>query len=212
VRVLLVRHGCAGDKRRWDGPDDERPLDEVGGRQAEALAEELAPTGARRLGTSPTRRCRDTLVPLGRMLGLPVADLGELRVDAPVEPLIGLLTAASARDAVFCTHGEVMARLLDVLVAGGVTISAARLDEGWLLAKGSGWELAVDEGTGRIGSMRHVRPAGLEACAVHGGGTGAADAAGPADPAGPASPTGPASPGRPGRPAGAPRSPGGDRR
>lgn len=197
MRVLLVRHGCAGDKRRWGGPDDERPLDEVGVRQAEALAGELAPTGARRLGTSPTKRCRDTVVPLGRRLGLPIDDLDELRVDAPVASLIGLLTAASARDAVFCTHGEVMTRLLDVLVAGGTTISAARLDEAWLLAKGSGWELAVDEGTGRIVSVRHVRPAGLVVCPVHGRGTGAAYPAGSADPTGPA---------------GAPRSPGGDHR
>jgi phosphohistidine phosphatase SixA len=207
VRVLLVRHGCAGDKRRWDGPDDERPLDEVGVRQAEALAGalvgELAPTGARRLGTSPTRRCRDTVMPLGRRLGLPVDDLDELRVDASVASLIGLLTAASARDAVFCTHGEVMTRLLDVLVAGGTTISAARLDEAWLLAKGSGWELAVDEGTGRIESVRHVRPAGLVACPAHGRGTGAADPTGSPDPSGSASPS---------DPAGAPRSPGGDGR
>jgi phosphohistidine phosphatase SixA len=192
VRVLLVRHGCAGDKRRWDGPDDERPLDEVGVRQSEALAEATALTGARRLGTSPTRRCRDTLVPLGLWLGLPVEDLDVLRVDAPVDALLGLLTAPSSRDAVFCTHGEVMSGLLEVLVGAGTPVEAEWHDEGWLLAKGSGWELSVDEAAGRVSRVRHVRPDGLVTCEVHNG------AARPRTP-------GPGSPGSPG-------SPGGDRR
>lgn len=178
MRVLLVRHGCAGDKRRWDGPDDERPLDEAGVHQSQALAEAAALTGARRLGTSPTRRCRDTLVPLARRLGLPVEDLDVLRVDVPVDALLGLLTAPASRDAVFCTHGEVMSGLLAVLVGAGTPIEAAWHDEAWLLTKGTGWELSVDEGAGRIERVRHVRPDGLVACELHTGGPGTPGAPG----------------------------------
>src|SRR3954454_13818704 len=35
--LLLVRHAAAGDRADWDGPDDLRPLDTRGRRQAERL-------------------------------------------------------------------------------------------------------------------------------------------------------------------------------
>ena len=36
--LLLVRHGRAGDRRDWDGPDERRPLDDRGRAQARRLA------------------------------------------------------------------------------------------------------------------------------------------------------------------------------
>jgi 8-oxo-(d)GTP phosphatase len=39
--LLLVRHGSAGDRSEWDGPDDLRPLDRKGRDQARRLAEVL---------------------------------------------------------------------------------------------------------------------------------------------------------------------------
>jgi len=35
--VLLVRHGMAGNRSDWKGGDNDRPLDEAGRQQAEAL-------------------------------------------------------------------------------------------------------------------------------------------------------------------------------
>ena len=35
--LIFVRHGDAGDKGRWDGPDQLRPLSPFGCRQAEGL-------------------------------------------------------------------------------------------------------------------------------------------------------------------------------
>lgn len=65
-RVVLVRHGRAA--AGWD--DDPDPgLDELGQRQAVALADRLGPMGAEappRLVTSPLRRCRETAAPLAR--------------------------------------------------------------------------------------------------------------------------------------------------
>ena len=76
--LLLVRHGHAGHRRDWDGPDELRPLDRRGRREAARLAEVLpafAPTAV--LSALPTR-CRQTVEPLAERLGLPVHPLPEL--------------------------------------------------------------------------------------------------------------------------------------
>ena len=70
--VLLVRHGSAGDRSAWDGPDDERPLDEVGVEQADALVDVLAAYAPSRVLSAPPVRCVRTVEPLAARLGLPV--------------------------------------------------------------------------------------------------------------------------------------------
>jgi 8-oxo-dGTP pyrophosphatase MutT (NUDIX family) len=44
--VLIVRHGSAGDKKRYRGDDDKRPLDKRGRAQAESLVGQLLAFGA----------------------------------------------------------------------------------------------------------------------------------------------------------------------
>jgi 8-oxo-dGTP diphosphatase len=78
--LLLVRHAHAGSRSDWDGPDDLRPLDGKGRRQAERLAEVLPAFGPRELFSARRTRCEETVAPLGERLGLPVqpsAELGE---------------------------------------------------------------------------------------------------------------------------------------
>jgi 8-oxo-dGTP diphosphatase len=77
-RLLLVRHGSAGDRDDWDGPDVERPLDSCGHEQAAVLAGVLPLFRPTRLLTAPPTRCRETLVPLAEALGLPVGEVPEL--------------------------------------------------------------------------------------------------------------------------------------
>jgi 8-oxo-dGTP diphosphatase len=77
-RLLLVRHGSAGNRQDWAGADDERPLDGRGRAQAAALAAVLPAFGPVRLLTAPPVRCRQTLDPLGEALGLPVGEVPEL--------------------------------------------------------------------------------------------------------------------------------------
>jgi hypothetical protein len=77
-RVLLVRHGSAGEREDWDGPDDERPLDRRGREQAARLAAVLPLFGPTRLLTAPPVRCRQTLAPLAAALGQPVGEVPEL--------------------------------------------------------------------------------------------------------------------------------------
>jgi broad specificity phosphatase PhoE len=73
TRLYLVRHGRAA--AGWD-TDPDPGLDEIGRRQAKAVAARLAPLGPMPVLTSPLLRCRQTAAKL--------ADLW--RVEARIEP------------------------------------------------------------------------------------------------------------------------------
>ena len=70
--VLLVRHGSAGEREDWDGPDVTRPLDPIGERQAAALADLLALFRPGRIISATPRRCVQTVEPLAARLGLTI--------------------------------------------------------------------------------------------------------------------------------------------
>ena len=166
VRVLVVRHGCAGDKAEWRGDDAARPLDRAGLAQAGALVGLLGDAGVRRVLSSPTARCRQTVEPLAARLGLPVEDSSDLAVDGRV-----LLAELAGHDGAFdralaCTHGELMRPLLEEARAGGAAVVADRDDDDWLLAKGTGWELDLDA-DGRVACLRHLVPDAPVACTEH---------------------------------------------
>lgn len=120
ANVYLVRHALAADRGRWRGPDDHRPLTELGWRQAVALVGRLRDTRA--FVTSPTVRCSDTLLPAAHALGLPV--IGDERLREGREPqtweeAAALLDALSADHLsggegalAICSHGDVLPALL----------------------------------------------------------------------------------------------------
>jgi 8-oxo-(d)GTP phosphatase len=70
--IVVVRHASAGDRDSWTGRDENRPLDEVGRRQAAALVGLLRAYDIRRIHSSEFRRCRETVAPLAEAQGLPV--------------------------------------------------------------------------------------------------------------------------------------------
>jgi phosphohistidine phosphatase SixA len=144
MHLWVVRHAYAGQKGRYAGPDDHRPLDGQGRHQARRIARRLAPEGASRLRASPTRRCVDTLIPLADRLEIPVEPWDELRVDGHPGGLLGLLDETAEPGEVICTHGEVMRPALDQLRARGATLVGTPDD---LLAKGAIWHLDLDAGT-----------------------------------------------------------------
>jgi 8-oxo-dGTP diphosphatase len=74
--IELVRHAQAIARDRWSGrADRERPLTEVGERQAEALARVLAQHGPIDVVyTSPFVRCTQTVVPLAEAVGIATRD------------------------------------------------------------------------------------------------------------------------------------------
>jgi phosphohistidine phosphatase SixA len=109
--LVLVRHAHAGSKRRWSGPDLQRPLSPRGRAQAEDLAVLLADLGVTRLLSSPALRCRQSLAPASEQLWVPVEPVGVLAADAPVEDLLQLLGSPEVSGAALCTHGETLQAL-----------------------------------------------------------------------------------------------------
>jgi 8-oxo-dGTP diphosphatase len=139
--LALVRHAKAVPRSQWTDPDDQlRPLDQQGRQRAEDISPLLAAYGVRRLVSSPSVRCADTVQPyaawLGRRLRLKEG-LSEEGYEAdPLQAmrhLHGLLRRGAP--AVLCSHGPVLPDLLDELaglVDGGSddgTDAAKQLDE-----------------------------------------------------------------------------------
>lgn len=110
--VLVVRHARAGDRERWEGDDRLRPLDRKGIRQAETLAGTLRDLGADRLLSSPYLRCVQTLVPAGRLLGLPVEERDELAEGASAGDVLALLGELGDGTPALSTHGDVIDAVL----------------------------------------------------------------------------------------------------
>jgi 8-oxo-dGTP diphosphatase len=111
MTVLLVRHATAG-KSTSDPDDHLRPLDERGEEQAEKLVGAVAPYDVQRVLTSPYVRCRQTVEPLARALGLPVEEHSALAEGSTAEEVLRLVESLDAGIAVLCTHGDVVYELL----------------------------------------------------------------------------------------------------
>jgi 8-oxo-dGTP pyrophosphatase MutT (NUDIX family) len=149
--LVLVRHGRAGSRADWDGPDDLRPLDERGREQAQRLAEVLPAFRPLAVLSAPPVRCRDTVAPLAERLGLdigPAPELGEEGFEADPEAGLALVERLLApRDrpgvTVVCSQGGAIP---SVLMALGVPFAPTR--DYPPCAKGSFWVLG-----GRPGAL-----------------------------------------------------------
>lgn len=121
MSTFVVRHVKAGSRHDWDGDDRERPVSKAGRRQAEGIADRLADAGVTSLWSSPYVRCVDTLVPLGKRLGLPVRHDDRLAEGARFEDSMALLEDAG-EGAVLCTHGDVLPELIEALTRRGMVV------------------------------------------------------------------------------------------
>jgi phosphohistidine phosphatase SixA len=120
VITFLVRHGEAGDKRSWDGPDVRRPLSPAGFRQAEGLVVRMEDYPVERILCSPTVRCQQTVQPLARDRFLRIEPVAALGVNADPTEILELFWDGRLGSAVLCTHGETIGRLLVQLAAEGL--------------------------------------------------------------------------------------------
>ena len=116
MSVLLVRHAKAGDRDRWEAPDDLRPLTAKGEAQAQALVDLLAGYDIDRVLSSPYLRCTQTVAPRAAARGLAVEPCDEL---AEGEGLAGIMLArrllGETGYTVLCSHGDVVEETLDAL-------------------------------------------------------------------------------------------------
>ena len=151
MTIYLVRHGKAGDRSQWEGPDDLRPLSKAGRKQAEKLVEQLADASIDHIVSSPYVRCRQSVEPVAEQRRLPVDLADELAEGAPLADALVLIGKVAHEHAVLCTHGDVVGDLLHHLDRKGVP-----LGDVVKLEKGSTWILEV-EGS-EIVAARYLSP------------------------------------------------------
>lgn len=120
--IYVVRHARAGNRDRWEGEDELRPLSKNGRRQAEALVEPLAAGDATVLLSSPYVRCMQTLEPLAARLATSVVADDRLTEGAAFEPAVELVQTARS-GTVLCSHGDLIPDLVNALHRRGARLA-----------------------------------------------------------------------------------------
>lgn len=153
MTLYLIRHAHAGNKHQWSGPDEERPLSAKGREQAERMAHHLLDADVKRIISSPAVRCRETVEPLAKRLGVEIEPSASLAEGAATEPAFDLLhqLAGDGVDTALCSHGDVIPALVQALAAQGL-----KGDGHLASAKAGVFILDTDEG--RITHSRYVPP------------------------------------------------------
>ena len=151
MAIYVVRHAKAGDRAEWEGDDRLRPLTKSGHRQAEELAGWLKKEPIDAILSSPYVRCVQTLEPLAQQRKLPIEPRKDLEEGSGGESILRMVAEFKGRNAVLCTHGDVVEELLEHLIAQGL-VSRAHAQ----LEKGSTWIL--DEKNGRITGATYRSP------------------------------------------------------
>jgi len=154
ARLYLVRHAHAGDRSAWRGDDSLRPLSEKGRRQAEGIAALI--TGldpVRRVLSSPSLRCVQTVEPLARLAGLAVEPDERLLEGADPAAALELIGEELGEGVVAaCTHGDIVPGVLGLLQSDGVRVEGALT---W--PKASTWVLEGGDGGGVV-AARYLPP------------------------------------------------------
>ena len=150
--VLIVRHGSAGRKARYKGPDRERPLDSTGRSQAESLVPQLLAFGVSDVYAADRVRCSQTVEPLAREMDAQISlepTLTEEAYGADPKAARRQVMAIAARGGtpVICTQGRVVPYLIDWwCTRDGVTPDKSRNRKGstWILSLVDGRLIAAD--------------------------------------------------------------------
>ncbi len=136
---VLLRRADAQPRAEWLGVEEWRGLSPAGRAQADTLVSRLADLRIRRVLSSPSLCCRQTVVPLARSLEIDVEVCPELSSRAPLEQLQMLLEDDATEGAVFCTHREVLGRLFAELSGGAGSPAPATVppSASWTLVGGN---------------------------------------------------------------------------
>jgi broad specificity phosphatase PhoE/8-oxo-dGTP pyrophosphatase MutT (NUDIX family) len=137
--IYLVRHAKAGSRAEWTGPDELRPLNKGGRRQAEGLVDRLAAFSIGRVISSPHVRCTETVAPLAKHRGLPVETSDAIVEGSDADDALDFLSQCASKPTVICSHGDVIGDVLTRLVDQGLAVES---DLRW--EKGSTWVLDYD--------------------------------------------------------------------
>ncbi len=141
--IHLIRHAHAGSRSAWDKADHKRPLSTRGEGQAKAIGVALADAGIEELWTSPSLRCRQTLIPLAEATGLEaqVVEVFNEGNDGP--PALDALLAAAAegRTVAVCSHGDVIPAVVAAATRRGADLEGPRA-----ISKGGRYVCTVADG------------------------------------------------------------------
>ncbi|WP_324145023.1 NUDIX hydrolase [Intrasporangium sp.] len=118
--LVLLRHAKSRPRSRWKGDDRKRPLDAVGREQADDVARILGAYGIKRVVTSSSVRCVQTVEPYAARLATRIKatdSLSEEGFAADPGPAVDHLhkLLERAMPVVVCSHGPVLPTLLEVL-------------------------------------------------------------------------------------------------
>ena len=149
--AYLVRHGKAQEREGWSRRDSLRPLEPAGERQAVGIARRLR-ARVLRVDSSPAVRCLDTVRPLAKAAGLRLRRARALGEGADPADALALMRRMRVGSAAFCTHGDVMLGVLEMLADSGV-----RLEGGLRLPKGSAWRIDLRP-DGSVVRARYLKP------------------------------------------------------
>ncbi|MEV8505516.1 NUDIX hydrolase [Actinoplanes sp. NPDC051475] len=141
--TVLVRHAHAGRRKDFAGNDALRPIDDRGRAEAETIGVAAALFAPRRLIAATPLRCRQTLEPLARTLGLPIVTDAAFAEPGDPEDVPARVKAAAARivelrdgeRAAICSQGKVIPDLLALL-------DGAEDPAPYKTRKGDGWVLS----------------------------------------------------------------------
>lgn len=158
--IHVVRHAKAGSRAKWEGDDSERPLTDAGVNQARELAERLAGSATGRLCSSTYLRCRQTLEPLARRLGVAVEFADWLTEGAGGHQLFEQLSRLPD-GSVLCSHGDVISEFVGMLLRRGIPVSPTPPN----VRKASVLEISVDDDA-KVVAVRYVDPPGVDGAAV----------------------------------------------
>ncbi|MCZ7420447.1 NUDIX hydrolase [Verrucosispora sp. WMMA2121] len=140
--LVLVRHGHAGKRLAWPGPDTGRPLDARGWSEADALAPLIGLIRPARLLSASPRRCVQTLDPAAALLDLPIEICGDLDEPSAGQQPDECVLAAAARLAALAAAGEPAAVCSQGKVIPGALERLAGRCGDYSTGKGGGWLLA----------------------------------------------------------------------
>jgi len=156
VSVYLIRHAKAEKRSDWAQPDRLRPLNKTGHRQALGIVARFADRPLERILSSPALRCLETVDPLAACKGLAVENNEHLVEGGNLGAFVDLLTSFTGRNAVLCSHGDLIPAALETLAARGMVLRVPLRCE-----KGSVWILENKKAE-KAGTATYWEPCELE--------------------------------------------------
>jgi 8-oxo-dGTP diphosphatase len=122
VALIVLRHGPARSRKAWRSDDRDRPLLQLGHLQAQRLVPVLAAYDARRIVSSTSLRCLQTVTPYAETVGREIEQTNRLSEEDANEKWVRRIVEAAVDGAaddecgvVLCTHRVVLPEVFDAL-------------------------------------------------------------------------------------------------